>query len=100
MAIRTDDIKISGSRQFDPIGQRDITLLQAVISEHAMAQIYAEKTLLEEILKLLAAKYVEDHYQEIVAGLNQKAIANLAINEIAKIVAERIQNPPQTVKRA
>jgi hypothetical protein len=100
MAIRTDDIKISGSRQFDPIGQRDITLLQAVVSDHAMMQKYAENALLEEILKLLAAKYVEDHYQEIVAGLNQKAIANLAISEIAKIVAERIQNPPQTVKRA
>ena len=47
-----------------------------------------------EIVQSIAAKYVEEHYAEIAAKLDQNAIANLAVAESGKKVAEEIRTRP------
>jgi hypothetical protein len=47
-----------------------------------------------EIVQSIAAKYVEEHYAEITAKLDQNAIANLAVAESGKKIAEEIRTRP------
>lgn len=46
------------------------------------------------IAEKIAAKYVEEHYGEIAARLDQNAIANLAIADAGKKIAEEIKTRP------
>lgn len=59
-----------------------------VLEDLAAREIFAE------IVRLVAQKYVDAHYAEIVANLDQHAIANLSIAEAAKKIAEQIALRP------
>ena len=48
----------------------------------------------DKIADAIATRYVEEFYGEIVAKLDQNAIANLAIAEASKKIAEEIQRQP------
>lgn len=50
--------------------------------------------LLSRIIGLIAERYVEEHYSEIVAKLDQNAIANLAVADAGKKIAEEIRTRP------
>lgn len=47
-----------------------------------------------QIAEAVATKYVDEHYAEIAALLDQNAIANLAIADAGKKIAEEIQRRP------
>ena len=53
---------------------------------------------LKKIAETVAEKFVEEHYAEIAAKLDQNAIANLAIAEASKKIAEEIQRRPNIVR--
>lgn len=54
------------------------------------------------IMKLVAEKiaerYVDEHYAEIVARLDQQAIANLAVADSGKKIAEEIRTRPVVIQ--
>jgi len=50
-----------------------------------------------EVVRQIAARYVEEHYMEIAARLDQNSIANLAIAEASKKIAEEIQRRPNII---
>jgi hypothetical protein len=54
--------------------------------------------ILVEVVQQIATRYVEEHYAEIAARLDQNAIANLAIAEAAKKIAEEIQRQPNIIR--
>lgn len=56
---------------------------------HAILEIIAQK---------VADKYVEEHYGEIAARLDQTAIANLAIADAGKKIAEEIRAKPTVIR--
>jgi hypothetical protein len=82
-----------------PSATDDSTYLQAkipsvtMLSENAAAAIYAQ------ICREIAERYVHEHYAQIAAKLDQNAIANLAIAEASKKIAEEIQRRPNIVKQ-
>lgn len=53
--------------------------------------------IMAKIAQSVADKYVEEHYAEIAARLDQNAIANSAIAEAGKKIAEEIQRKPNIV---
>ena len=57
------------------------------------------EAIFQEVVRQIATRYVEEHYQEIAAKLDQNAIANLAIAEASKKIAEEIQRQPNIVER-
>jgi hypothetical protein len=52
----------------------------------------------EEIVRLIAQRYVEENYAEIVSKLDQQAIANLAIADSGKKIAEEIRVRPTVLR--
>lgn len=50
-----------------------------------------------EIVAIVAQRYVDAHYSEIVAELDQRAIANLAVAGAAKKIAEEIHRRPTVI---
>jgi hypothetical protein len=60
-----------------------------MIMHHALPQ-----QVLELIAKGIADCYVQEHYQEIAALLDQNAIANLAVADAGKKIAEEIRSKP------
>ena len=55
---------------------------------------YGARILEHEICRAVAEKYVAEHYAEIVAKLDQNAIANLAVADAGKKIAEEIRTRP------
>lgn len=55
------------------------------------------KAVFEEIVAIVANRYVDAHFAEIVAKLDQNAIVNLAVAQCAKMIAEEIQRKPTYV---
>lgn len=54
--------------------------------------------ILSRIADAIAEKYVAEHYGEIAAKLDQNAIANLAIAEASKKIAEEIRARPTVIR--
>lgn len=75
----------------------DTTVLSAKINMTDIMSAQGAHILLVEILRAIAQRFVEEHYAEIAAKLDQQAIANLAIAEAAKKIAEEIQRQPNIV---
>lgn len=50
--------------------------------------------IIQEIVRAVADRYVTEHYGEIVSKIDQQAIANLAIAESGKKIAEAITAKP------
>ena len=58
--------------------------------------------IVDKIAQVVADKYVAEHYQEIVALIDQNAIATLVVAESGRKIAEEIRSQPrivETVKR-
>ena len=72
----------------------DMTFLGVKISHLEEA---ADAAVFREIVKIVAQRYVDAHFAEIMAKLDQNAIANLAVAECAKKIAEEIQRRPTYV---
>jgi hypothetical protein len=66
--------------------------VNSIVSEHTGA------LLVREIAKAIAERYVSEHYAEIAAKLDQNAIANLAIAEASKKIAEEIRQHPTVIR--
>lgn len=49
---------------------------------------------LDEVVHLIAEKFVKENYGELVAKLDQQAIANLAVADSGKKIAEEIRTRP------
>lgn len=56
-----------------------------------------EAAVFHEIVQIVAQRYVDAHFTEIMAKLDQNAIASLAVAECAKKIAEEIQRRPVMV---
>lgn len=54
--------------------------------------------IVREIARAIAERYVDEHYQEIVALIDQNALANLAVANSAKKVAEEIRGKPTVIR--
>lgn len=54
--------------------------------------------LLNEIVQQIAKKYVEENYAQLVSKLDQQAIANLAVADSGKKIAEEIRTRPVVYK--
>jgi len=54
--------------------------------------------LLTEIVQQLARKFVEENYAQLVSKLDQQAIANLAVADAGKKIAEEIRTRPVVFK--
>jgi len=55
--------------------------------------------LIREIVELVAERYVKENYPQLVSLLDQQAIANLAIAESGKKIAEEIKARPIVLNR-
>ena len=63
----------------------------ALMDEHAVTAMY------RLICEKVAERYVAENFPQIAAKLDQNAIANLAIAEASKKIAEEIQRKPNIV---
>jgi hypothetical protein len=86
-------IEVSAQQRLSEGGA--VTMLTALIHDSVQVKIYSEGLLLEQIITAVAAKYVEDNYSAIVAGLDQKALSNLLYVEISKQVASTFEPKKQ-----
>ena len=75
--------------------QDDRVTLAATFHQDDMLspKLYAE-FLYQRIGELVAERYVAEHYAELVAKLDPQAIANLAIADAGKKIAEEIRTRP------
>ena len=71
------------------------TLAVTIQDSLCEATIYA---VLHLVAEKIADRYVEEHYAEIVAKLDQQAIANLAIADSGKKIAEEIHTRPTVLR--
>ena len=55
------------------------------------------EAIFQEVVRQIAARYVEEHYAEIAARLDQNAIATLAVADASKKIAEEIQRRPTII---
>ena len=67
---------------------RDQTFLGVKIS--ALEDVVGDEVL-RAVVRIVAERYVEAHYAEICAHFDQTAIANLAVADAGKKIAEAIQ---------
>lgn len=81
-----------------PHANSDAVTYGATISLADTINEYAVTAIVDRICGLIAEKFVEDHYAEIAAKLDPQAIANLAIAESAKKIAEEIRSRPVVYK--
>lgn len=64
------------------------------IADSAIISDHAKMAIIDEIVRLTAKRYVEEHYTDLVAKLDQQAIANLAVADAGKKIAEEIRVKP------
>ena len=62
-----------------------------IISAHLPLEEVLSVALLHEAIKQIAARYVEEHYQEIAALLDPQALANLTVAEAAAQVNKTLR---------
>ena len=55
--------------------------------------------LVVKVASAIADKFIEEHYAEIVSRLDQNAIANLAVADAGKKIAEEIQRRPNIIEK-
>jgi hypothetical protein len=85
-------MKVELMPQQDPTDS-DRTYLGVKIS--ALEDVAAAEVL-RAVVRIVAERYVEAHYAEICAHFDQTAIANLAVADAGKKIAEEIRmKPPQ-----
>jgi hypothetical protein len=53
---------------------------------------------IRQVAEKIAERYVQEHYAEIVAKLDQQAIANLAVADSGKKIAEEIRTRPVVLR--
>lgn len=85
------DIKVSSSMHV--AGGMQI----AATIQDSMANVMPE-VIMDRVASLIAERYVAEHYAEIAARLDQNAIANLAIADAGKKIAEEIRTKPIVVQ--
>lgn len=86
-------MSITVKSYLDPMGEKYCCAasFDSIISSQLPEIIFAE------VVRLIAQKYVEDHYEEIAAKLDQNAVASLAIAEAGKKIAEEIRSKPTVI---
>jgi hypothetical protein len=89
------NIEVKHYETMSPIdpGGVGVTLV-AKISSVDLLDMAGTRMLEREICRVIAEKYVVEHYAEIVAKLDQNAIASLAIADAGKKIAEEIRVQP------
>lgn len=73
----------------------------ASIRSIAIMEEHGRKAILQKIVQLVAERYVAENYPQLIAKIDQQAIANLVIAESGKKIAEEIRltpPPPVVVK--
>jgi len=71
----------------------DVTMMIKVPASDVVTR-QIEWELIHEIVRQVATKYVEENYQKLASLLDQQAIANLAIADAGKKIAEEIRSKP------
>lgn len=79
----------------DPNGQKHTI---ALTFDQVMMMESTERGIIEEIIRVVASRYVEENYPQLVALLDQQAIANLAIAEAGQRIAKVIHERPIVMK--
>lgn len=74
------------------------SIISAKFPETASINSHLAIQILEECAHLIAKRYVDEHYGEIVARLDQNAIARLAIADAGKKIAEEIRSSPTIIR--
>jgi hypothetical protein len=59
---------------------------------------YMANAFAHEVTRILAERYVEENYPALVAKLDQQAIANLAVADAGKKIAEEIRTQPVVLR--
>lgn len=72
----------------------DTTLMAKIPDVTVMIDDYMGRDLLHEVIRQIAERYVSEHYTELVSKLDQQAIANLAVAESGRKIAEEIRSRP------
>ncbi len=70
----------------------------ATIDQYTIARDLPH-AIFREIAERIAARYVDEHFAEIAAQLDQNAIANLAVAEAGKKIAEEIRSRPTIIRQ-
>jgi hypothetical protein len=76
-----------------------VSLVTALFSHSVAAQLYMERLTLDAIAELIAKKYVEEHFAEIVSRLQQSAIVNLALARAGAGISQYLQPSPVNGQR-
>lgn len=84
------DLKVETRKYMNTTDVGITAMFQDTVSINANFAI----EILGEIATKIADRYVEEHYAEIVAKLDQNAIASLAIADAGKKIAEEIRSKP------
>lgn len=74
----------------------DMKTTLAVSFHDRLTESLAE-TVFQRVVGLVAQRYVDENFATIAAKLDQNAIANLAIAEASKKIAEEIQRSPNII---
>lgn len=69
------------------------------VSFHDQLIESATVAVFQRVIDFIAQRYVEENFPQIAAKLDQNAIANLAIAEASKKIAEEIQRQPNIVEK-
>jgi hypothetical protein len=79
----------------------DSTYVTAKFRPDVLSSDYVVNGIVNRVCELIAERYVKENYPQLVAKLDQQAIANLVIAESGKKIAEEIRlapPPPSVVK--
>lgn len=76
---------------------RSFTVAARVSEDEKMVRNLTEE-IFSRIATAVADRYVEEHYVEIAARLDQNAVANLAIADAGKKIAEEIRSKPTVLR--
>lgn len=71
--------------------------IMANLSVSEIVNSHMAHEVLSRVAQAIADRFVEEHYIEIAAKLDQNAIANLAIAEASKKIAEEIERHPTVI---
>jgi hypothetical protein len=74
------------------------SFVMAKFTDTALIDRSLATEIFSRIAAMIAERYVEEHFAEIVAKLDQNAIANLAVADAAKKIAEEIRMRPEIIR--
>ena len=89
MAIEIETVQHPDSRKMS---------IMATFDQEALGAVQMVEFIIGEIGRLVAERYVEENYGELVGKMDQQAIANLAIADAGKKIAEEIRLKPTVVR--